>query len=865
MALSSNEQNSKFITTEPLEKSGQRGERIVWNAVKNIFADRNCLSYWRYPIFSQVGNIRKEPDILIADFDLGLIVIEVKSVTIEQIVNINGHRWEFCKFYTKYSNPYEQAENQLFALLGYCDREPLLRRQITGRTLVSLPLITLEEWQQKGFNKLPSCPPIIFKNHLHLSSTTTANHPLIQHIHQTTPVIKGKNLNYEQWKLLLAVLGGTPIFRKSVNKPSRNNQLSTDIIPAEGTRGWVLYQIRQQLSELDLHQETIAKQIPPGLQRIRGIAGSGKTVLLCQKAAQMHLKYPDWDIALVFFSRSLYQPIIKEVNKWLRRFSSGEVQLNLFPVNGEVQSSKLKVLHAWGAKNQPGLYSTICEAAKVKPLTVYETKSKQPHESLAEVCRLLFEDAIIPQIFEAILIDEGQDLIVDDELKFQDKQPFYWMAYQALKCVDPQYPEQRRLIWAYDESQSLSSLNIPTASELFGDELGHLVTGQYSDGIKKSEIIHRCYRTPSQIVTAAHALSMGLLRPRGMLSGITRTEDWKAIGYEVIGRFTRGQKITLQRINEDFPNLISKLWEKPLLEFEIYSSRQAEFSALADKILDNIKQDGLKPYEDILVLVLGDFFDAVRLENHVASFLMQQGINIFIPGATECNILKPDPEKRDRNKFWCNGGVTVSRIHRAKGHEADMVYVVGCDRIAQDESNITLRNQLFVALTRTRGWANLSGIGKYPFYEEIKRVINSDGTFNFTFNHRPKREISVTDAGELLKRYAAGDRNFQGADLRGINLAGADLRNANLINTQLCNADLSNAKLDGVKFAIADLTNANLTNASLRKAKFIGALLRDADLSNADLSFADLSDADLHNTKFVGANLNYTHIATEPM
>ena len=863
MSISGEEQNRKFITTEPLGKSGQKGEGKVWEAVKIAFADSNCLCYWRYPIFSQVGNIRKEPDILIADFELGLIVIEVKSITIDQIVSINGHRWEFSNFYTKYSNPYEQAENQLFALLGYCDREPLLRRQTTGRTLVSLPLITTEEWQQKGFNKLPSCPPIIFKNHLHLSSTNTHNHPLIQHIQKTTPVIKGKSLNEEQWKLLLAVLGGTPIFRKSINKPSTNNQLSIEIIPPEGTRGWVLSQTRQQLSELDLHQETIAKQIPPGLQRIRGIAGSGKTVLLCQKAAQMHLKYPDWDIVLVFFSRSLYEPIIKEVNKWLRRFSSGEVQLNLSPVNGEVQSSKLKVLHAWGGKNQPGLYSIICEAAGVKPLTAYETKSKQPHESLAEVCSLLFEDAIIPQIFDAILIDEGQDLIVDHNLKFKDQQPFYWMAYQALKFVDPQYPEQRRLIWAYDESQSLSSLNIPTASELFGDELGHLVTGQYADGIKKSEIIYRCYRTPSQIVTAAHALSMGLLRPGGMLSGITRTEDWKAIGYEVTGRFTRGQKITLRRINENYHNLISKLWEKPLLEFEIYSSRQAEFSALADKILDNLKQDALKPHEDILVVVLGDFFDAVRLENHVASFLMQQGINIFIPGATECNILKPEPEKRDRNKFWCNGGVTVSRIHRAKGHEADMVYVVGCDRIAQDESNITLRNQLFVALTRTRGWANLSGIGKYPFYEEIKRVINSDGTFNFTFNHRPKREISVTDAGELLKRYAAGDRNFQGADLRGIQLAGADLTNANLINTQLCNADLSNAKLDGVKLAIADLTNANLTGASLRKAKFIGASLRDADLSFADLSFADLSDADLQNAKFIGANLNSTQIATE--
>jgi superfamily I DNA and RNA helicase len=33
--------------------------------------------------------------------------------------------------------------------------------------------------------------------------------------------------------------------------------------------------------------------------------------------------------------------------------------------------------------------------------------------------------------------------------------------------------------------------------------------------------MRRCYRTPGQILTAAHAMGMGLLRPEGMLTGIT--------------------------------------------------------------------------------------------------------------------------------------------------------------------------------------------------------------------------------------------------------------------------------------------------------------------------------------------------------
>ncbi|MFB2970523.1 pentapeptide repeat-containing protein [Aerosakkonema sp. BLCC-F183] len=867
MAIYRPEENRKFITTESIGKSGQRGESRVWSAVKIAFANRECIAYWRYPIFSQVGKTRKEPDILIADFELGLIVIEVKSVRIDQIVAINGHRWEFCNFYTSDASPYAQAENQLFALLGYCDREPLLRRKVNGRVIIALPLITEKQWREKGFHLLPSCPPILFKEHLFKLTSSPSFHPhreasINPHfpakeegtgglgliIPQTTPIIKGENLNEEQWKLLLSVLSGTPVFRQSSSKIIPKLQFPEVVSPIPKSRASILAKARQHLSEFDIQQERIGKQIPPGAQRIRGIAGSGKTVLLCQKAANMHLKHPEWDIALVFFSRSLYDPITQQLDKWLRRFSSGEIKFDR-------TNQKLRVLHAWGGKNQPGLYSVICEAAGVLPLTVYDTDSKQPNASLAEACTLLLQNAMIPQIFDAILIDEGQDLIVDEELKFEGKQPFYWLTYQSLRPVELEHPEQRRLIWAYDEAQSLESLNLPTAGELFGDELALMVTGEYADGIKKSEILQRCYRTPTPILTVAHAIGMGLLRPGGMLSGITRSEDWKALGYEVTGRFSPGQQITLKCANDRAFNIIPEFWKKPVLEFDIYDDRQSELTALAHNIIYNLKCDNLKPSREILVIVLGCFGEAIELETQVAEFLMSQGIDIFIPGTNNCNILTPYPEYSNPNKFWCEGGVTVSRIHRAKGNEADMVYLVGLDNIAENESNVKLRNQLFIALTRTRGWLKLSGIGNYPMYEEIRSAIASGDTFNFTFDRPPKQAISVTAAGELLNLYAAGARNFQNADWRGIYLAGANLQDTNCIATQLNNADLRNAQLDGIKLVIADLGNADLSNASLRKAKMMGAILRNANLSYSDLSRADLSDADLRNAKLVGAKL----------
>ncbi|HLO50659.1 MAG TPA: DNA/RNA helicase, partial [Kamptonema sp.] len=302
----------KFITTEPLGKSGETAEQRVWDAVCLAFADRDCIAYWRYPIFSKVGDFRKEPDILIADLELGLTIIEVKSIVIDQIVGINGHKWEFQNFYTTGGNPYQQAENQLFAMLGYCNSEIELRDRVTGRAIVALPLIGQQQWHKRDFNKLPSCPPIIFQENLpknrglgtrdkdQENEISLASEPsLISIIKELTPVIKGIQLSGEQWQLLQAIISGTPIFRPLPRKfylgkirrygTQENSIISNpqSSIAPPTTRAEVLAKLQNRLSAMDLQQEHIGKEIPPGPQRIRGIAGSGKTVLLCQKAAIM--------------------------------------------------------------------------------------------------------------------------------------------------------------------------------------------------------------------------------------------------------------------------------------------------------------------------------------------------------------------------------------------------------------------------------------------------------------------------------------------------------------------------------------------------------------------------------------------------
>jgi hypothetical protein len=471
------DENRKFIMSEPLGKLGEEGEKKVWDSVKGSFGERNCIAYWKYPIFSRVGETRKEPDILIADKELGLVVIEVKSIRIEQFKSISGHVWNFEGFYVRSANPYEQAENQLFALLAHADMERSLRRKVNGRVLIALPYITKQEWVNRGFDKLPSCPPIIFADEMGRAG-------LINKVTNAGKVVEGINLEQSQWELLLSVLKGDTVLRKEVDGSVGDTE----------TRAGVIKLLKQQMYDIDMQQDHIGKVIPPGPQRIRGIAGSGKTVLLCEKAAHMHLSHPEWDIALVFFTRSLYDTITKLVDKWLRFFTNGEKGYDA------ETNVKLRVLHTWGAKDRDGFYGELCRQCGVKKLTVTDIKDRaQPNEKFALACSNLLESGKIKQVFDAVLIDEAQDLVVDkEELKFEDKQPFFWMAYEALRPIDKEHPKDKRLIWAYDEAQSLDNLKIPAAAELFGrdPEFRNMVSGSYPGNILKSEVMSRCYRTP---------------------------------------------------------------------------------------------------------------------------------------------------------------------------------------------------------------------------------------------------------------------------------------------------------------------------------------------------------------------------------
>lgn len=278
----------------------------------------------------------------------------------------------------------------------------------------------------------------------------------------------------------------------------------------------------------------------------------------------------------------------------------------------------------------------------------------------------------------------------------------------------------KRLIWAYDEVQSLESLSIPTTIDIFGTNSdGSPVVeldGTYPDGeVEKDMILYRCYRTPRPILVAAHIFGMGLLRPNGAVQFIPTAGGWEDIGYEILsGDFTPGKEIAIRRPEANSPHILEKLaGYQHLVQCRVFSKREDELTWVAQQIEENIKQDELKP-EEILVISLDR---KNMIFTQLRQMLLSRGIESNRPG-----------EDTAKGTFQKKGSVTLTGIFPAKGNEASVVYVVAFESVDSNPDLIVQeRNQAFTAMTRTRGWCVLTGLGKKAesLFREIEQVLQN--------------------------------------------------------------------------------------------------------------------------------------------
>ena len=103
--------------------------------------------------------------------------------------------------------------------------------------------------------------------------------------------------------------------------------------------------------------------------------------------------------------------------------------------------------------------------------------------------------------------------------------------------------------------------------------------------------------------------------------------------------------------------------------------------------------------------------------------------------------------------FSKEGRVTLSTVHKAKGNEAFMVYVVGADAV-MFRPDVRKRNMLFTAMTRAKGWVRVSGVGDGAnrCIQEVKAAKEHFPSLVFTYPGPEQLKIMERDLAEAADR-----------------------------------------------------------------------------------------------------------------
>jgi superfamily I DNA and RNA helicase len=145
----------------------------------------------------------------------------------------------------------------------------------------------------------------------------------------------------------------------------------------------------------------------------------------------------------------------------------------------------------------------------------------------------------------------------------------------------------------------------------------------------------------------------------------------------------------------------------PLVDVGSFANLDEEVEFCAQAFRDFIAA-GLEPH-DLMAIAVDD-----RAAQTYLSQLAERLAELDI----ETNNIIAD--RFSEPPFLIEGKVTLSTVYRAKGNEAAVVAVLGCDAVPLRTR--TGRNRLFTAFTRTKGWLRVTGATRR--FEALRNEID---------------------------------------------------------------------------------------------------------------------------------------------
>lgn len=507
------------------------------------------------------------------------------------------------------------------------------------------------------------------------------------------------------------------------------------------SKGSILKTLEDSIANLDNLQGKAVIETVEGVQRIRGLAGSGKTIVLALKAAYLHAQHPDWKIAVTFHTRALKGQFRRLINTFC-------IEQTLEEPDWE----NIDVINSWGAagtSDRNGIYYTFCKLSGVEYLDLKAAKARFRGDELSNICKIALEQAPqIEPIYDVILVDEAQDLSAS----------FLNICYRLLK--DP-----KRLVYAYDELQNLGGASLPPPEDIFGSDTNGqpLVSFAPQSERKPTQdiILEKCYRNSRPVLATAHALGFGIYREpdKGQTTGLIQMFDqrdlWLDVGYKVLsGELEEDKTVRLGRTDESSPKFLETHSDvDDIVQFHSFGSFEEQDIWLAEAIGKNISDDELQP--DDIIVINPDPLTTRSAVGSVRKILYEKNIQTHLAGVDT----SPDV-------FFDDDGESIAftGIYRAKGNEAGMVYIINAqDCFFSWMGSATARNRLFTAITRSKAWVRVLGVGQSMnlLIEEFKKAKGNDFELEFRYPTAEERKnLTIVNRDKDTGRIKDGSKKL---------------------------------------------------------------------------------------------------------
>jgi len=602
---------------------------------------------------------KRPPDILLCHPDVGLLVIEVKGFPLDVIQGIEaGSLFIRQEGWNRPINPLRQAEETMFDIEDAVKRKVRMRQALPlCNFMVAFPNISESDWSAKGHDRSLPGGQLFFKEHVESTQRLKQRVSMLvreslSHSHKETP------LTIDQVSAIKEVFGDSAVINE--NRPPRawieerklgayvDEMAALDKYPSSE---------QQELSRLDVEGH-------PRL--IRGVAGSGKTVVLTNMVARLvnrKTSQPDDmfsgsadkpRIAVVCFNRALIPFIQRKI-----RDSFKQQTLEALPADTVLITHYNNLFwHLIKNEGVPVGYIRVKGPGGVadgaQRATIYRERFRQFATQHRE-----WYDATL---FDAIFVDEGQDFTPEE--------------YQLLLDLIRTHPRtgEKTLVIFYDDAQNLYARPRPNWKQIGIDV-------QRGD---RARVMKECFRNTREIVELAFNVLLGSQSPPDMrvqtrtYADVNYLKQWGLV--EEYGDHLRVR-------------FAERTFRKPTIHK--FSSRSQEKQWIASEVARLVDEEQVRP-EDILVLFhrKEDFEDLPTIVTAKSALIK--------------GFVQPYGESPDRDDYiFREGHLTISTTYGAKGYDAQIVFLVGADLFGPENEG---RASFYVGATRAKLLLYISGL-----------------------------------------------------------------------------------------------------------------------------------------------------------